>query len=350
MPKNLRHTFRTELITQQKRAKSRDTYKTEKGHKADYYRIYSHRSYELHWKRAQSFANWLKEQTNVRSMDEISREIAIQYLIYQRDRGLSASTIGADALMINHLMVGSRRWKPEERIIKSQIADMPKRSYLERHNKLLTASEWRERNPEAYQKFQDEIDTIRAFGLRRRESFSVRSQAKSEGFGPKSVYRRSDGRLAAIVRGKGGKIRLAPVREDLSDRMEQLYGKFARPVRTDLLNPDIYRRVMGQNRPFYNDLPHSIPAHIFRAEYAQKRLQELDKQPYHGTRTVKNYVRDGHKPDGSWRWKQSTKTIKLADTWQVGAYKAQYGAFFELSKDLGHNRLDVLRHYLGVGR
>lgn len=350
MPKNLRHIFRTELIAQQKRAKSRDAYKAEKGHHADYYRIYSYRSYEIHWKRAQTFAQWLKEQTTVRSMDEISREIAIQYLIYQRDRGLSASTIGADALMINHLMIGSRHWRPEERVTKSQIAGMPKRSYLEHRNKTLTASEWRERNLEIYQKYRDQIDTLRAFGLRRRESFSVRSQASTQGFGPKSIYRGSDGRLEALVRGKGGKIRFAPVRADLADRMEQLYGQYARPAHDDLLKPDIYKRVTAQNRPFYADMPKSVPAHIFRAEYAQKRLQELDRQSYRGTRTVKTYVRDGHKPDGSWHWKQSTKNINLSDPWQVGAYKAQYGAFFELSKDLGHNRLDVLRHYLGVGR
>lgn len=352
MPKNLRQLFRSELITQQKKgaAENRDTYKDKSGHKADYYRIYSHQSYILHWKRAQSFAKYLKLETKVRKMEEITKEVAIQYLLHQKEKGLSAATIGADALMINHLMIGSGLWSPKERVIKSQIATMPKRSYLERRNKLLTSSEWRAQHPEDYQKFKDQIDTIRAFGLRRRESFSVRSQASTQGFGPKSIYRGPDGRLEALVRGKGGKIRFAPVREDLSDRMEQLYGQYARPARADLLSSDTYRRVMAQNKPFYADLPHSIPAHIFRAEYAQRRLQELNKHSYSGTRTVKSYVRDGHKPDGKWRWKQATKTINLADTWQVGAYKAQYGAFFELSKDLGHNRLDVLRHYLGIGR
>lgn len=352
MTKNIRQLFRQELIKQQKKGSvnNRHSYKLKTGHKADYTRIYSHRSYEIHWKRAQTFAIWLKEQTLIRSMDEITRDVTIQYLIYQRDKGLSASTLNADALMINHLMIGSQYWKPEERIIKSKISGMPKRSYLERRNKLLTSDEWRRFYPDRYQRYRDEIDTIRAFGLRRREMFSVHSQAKSEGFGPQSVYRDESGRLLALVRGKGGKIRLAPVRDALCNRMEELYGCYAYPVTEELLKKEVYHRHMRANKPFYVDMPHSIPAHIFRAEYAQERLKELDKVAYSGTRTVKTYVRNGHKPDGRWHWVASTKEINLSDNWQVGAYKAQYGAFFELSKELGHNRLDVLHHYLGVGR
>ena len=350
MSKNLRQMFRQELIAQQKRAGSRHSYKIKSNHRADYTRIYSYRSYELHWKRAQTFAAWLKEQTNVRSMDQISREIAIQYLVYQRDRGLSASTIGADALMINHLMIGSGHWRPEDRVVKSSIAGMPKRSYLERRTKLLTSAEWRQTYPDRYQRHRDEIDTMRAFGLRRREMFSVRSQAKTEGFGPQSIYRGADGRLLALVRGKGGKIRFAPVRLDLASRMEELYGQYAYPATEDLLKKEVYIRHMRANRPFYSEPSSKIPAHIFRAEYAQERLKQLNNQQYQGFRTVKTYIHDGRKPDGKWRWVPSTKEINLADNWQIGSYKAQYGAFFELSKELGHNRLDVLRHYLGIGR
>ena len=67
-------------------------------------------------------------------MREITPDFAKQYLVYERDKsvrgysGYSASTIASDALMINHIMIGSKVWKEDERVLKSKIPNMPHRS------------------------------------------------------------------------------------------------------------------------------------------------------------------------------------------------------------------------------
>ena len=47
---------------------------------------------------------------------------------------------------------------------------------------------------------------------------------------------------------------------------------------------------------------------------------------------------------------RGVKTINLHQNYRIGAYQAQYGAYYQLSKYMGHNRLDVLQSYLGEGR
>lgn len=185
MPKNLRQLFRTELIRQRKLGARapRNSYKTNKGGKmADYRHLYSDNSYKTHWARAQKFAKYLKANTKVRKFEEITPEIASDYLQKERNAGYSASTIGSDALSINHLMIGSGNWEESQKIVKSELLHMPKRSVVYQRYKQLDSAEWRLANPKLYAKYQAQIDTIRAFGLRRRELTSGTSLANKDGF------------------------------------------------------------------------------------------------------------------------------------------------------------------------
>ena len=179
MPKNLRHIFRSILIRQRKTAlrTSRQQIKAaHNGKVADYRHIYSDNSYRKHWSRAQKFADFCKEN-DVKRLEEITPDFAKKYLIYERDQhingynGYSASTIGADALMLNHIMIGTGHWKAKQRLQKSKLPNMPKRSTLLSKQRLkpLSSREWISANPRLYMKYKDQIDTIRAFGLRRRE-------------------------------------------------------------------------------------------------------------------------------------------------------------------------------------
>lgn len=49
-------------------------------------------------------------------------------------------------------------------------------------------------------------------------------------------------------------------------------------------NKQEYLRVMKQNKPFYRPYSHSIPSHIFRADYAQFKLRELASKSFSGSR------------------------------------------------------------------
>lgn len=353
MPKNLRQLFRTELINQRQAGARmrRHSIKHNKGGKmADYRHLYSDNSYKTNWARAQKFAEYLKNDTEIRKMKEITPEIASEYLKKERDAGYSASTIGSDALAINHLMIGTGYWEESQKIVKSQIAGMPKRSVVYQRYKQLDSSEWRSANPELYEKYQDQIDTIRAFGLRRRELTSGTSLGGNDGFGSKTLFRAENGSLVAQTMGKGGKLRFAPVRQDLASEMEAKFGQYARPISHAAKSGKAFRGMIKKNKPFFKPFSHKVPTHIFRADYAQNRLQELDKLHYTGTYRVKKYRRAGVDRNGKQVYKAYYKQVNLADRYQIGSYKASYGAFFELSKEMGHNRLDVLNAYLGTGR
>lgn len=353
MGQNLRHAFRSELIKQRHKGvlASRDTVKRNKGGKmAQYSRITSDNSYKDHWARAQRFAEWLKVNTSIRKMNEISPETASEYLKAQRDAGFSASTIGADALAINHLMIGAGIWQENQRLIKSKISGMPKRSVVHQQYKQLDSQEWRARNSEMYSKYQNQIDTIRAFGLRRRELVGGTSLRGRDGIGPKTLFRGSDGLLRAQVIGKGGKLRFAEVRKDMQPEMERLFGRYARSMDLAAKSSRQYRAMIRSNRPFFASFAHRVPTHIFRADYAQNKLQELNERHYQGYHLVKKYRRAGLDKNGKQLYKPYLKRLNDADEYQIGAYKASYGAFFALSENMGHNRLDVLNAYLGIGR
>ena len=360
MPKNLRHIFRSILIRQRKTAlrTSRQQIKAaHNGKVADYRHIYSDNSYRKHWSRAQKFADFCKEN-DVKRLEEITPDFAKKYLIYERDQhingynGYSASNIGADALMLNHIMIGTGHWKAKQRLQKSKLPNMPKRSTLLSKQRLkpLSSREWISANPRLYMKYKDQIDTIRAFGLRRREITGGTSYNGRDGLGDRSLYTTKDGRLFAVVLGKGGKIRWTECRQDLQIEMEQLYGSKIRPMADRPKTLKDFKYNLQINKPFYKPFAHSVPTHIHRAAYAQNMIRQLNQQTYTGYRDKIIYYRDGLKANGKPRYSKGTKQINLHDNYKIGTYVAQYGAFYRLSQYMGHNRLDVLQSYLGIGR
>lgn len=360
MSKNLRHIFRSELIKQRKtglRVSRVEIKKAKNGKYTDYRHIYSDNSYKKHWSRAQRFADYCKSH-DVKKMDQITPKFAKEYLIFERDQsingysGYSASTIGADALMINHIMIGSGHWINSQRIEKSKLPNMPQRSTIlvNQRQKPLSSKEWIATNPKLYEKYKQQIDTIRAFGLRRREITGGTSYNGRDGLGDRSLYKTKDGRLLAVVLGKGGKVRWTECRHDLQKEMEQIYGSKIHPIDEKPKNLREFRHNLKINKPFYKPFSHNVPTHIHRDAYAQAMIKQLNQQTYTGFRDKTIYYRDGFKKNGKPRYSKGTKQINLRDNYKIGTYTAQYGAFYKLSQYMGHNRLDVLQSYLGIGR
>lgn len=355
MPKNLKHEFHSELIRQRRNARKfggRDKLKKLKdGRYADYQHIYSDKSYKTHLGRARKFADYCK-QNSVKKLDEITPEFAKEYLISERNQNLSASTIGADALCINHLMIGGGYWHEKEKLKKAKIANMPKRStsIAKQREKPLTSKEWRERYPSKYAKYECQIDTIRAFGLRRRELTGGTSKNGRDGLGDRSLYRAKDGSIWAITQGKGGKIRWTQCRQDLQAKMEELYGDKIRPISERPHNTAQFKHNLAINKPFYKPYSHRIPSHIFRADYAQHKLSELASKTFSGYHVYSYYKRAGINEKGKMTYSRVEKYHDLNSSHTIGAFTAPYGAFYKLSNMMGHNRLDVLDSYLGIGR
>ena len=354
MAKNLKHIFRTELILQRKRGKkvSRNTIKKDtNGKYADYTRIYSDKSYATHLGRSKQFADYCKSQ-NIKNLKQITPEFAQKYLIYQRNRGLSASTIGSDALMINHILIGSGIWKEQQKLQKAKISGMPKRSMLisKQREKSLTSLEWRQRYPNKYEKYRAQIDTIRAFGFRRRELVGGTSRKGKDGLGNLSLYKFKDETLRAITQGKGGKVRWTVCRKDMQAEMEQFYSSIIRPEAFRPRSKADFQRNLKENKPFFHPFSHQVPAHIFRAEYAQNMIQELANHHYSGRRSYFYYKKIKSETTGKFQYIKTTRYHDLNSLYQVGEYRASYGAFYQLTDYLGHNRIDVLNAYLGIGR
>lgn len=355
MPKNLKNRFRTELIRQRRNARQfggRDKLKKlHEGKYTDYSHIYSDRSYQAHLGRSRKFADFC-QQNGVKTFEKVTPEFAKSYLISERNSGLSASTIGADALAINHIMIGGGFWKNSDRLVKSKITGMPKRSnkIYQQREKSLNSTEWRERYPSYYQKYQGQIDTIRAFGLRRRELVGGSSYHGKDGLGNNSLYWSKSGRIMAVTLGKGGKFRQIECRLDLQPKMQKLYGEYIRPTNEMPRNKAEYMRIMRTNKPFYGGYSHSIPSHIFRADYAQFKLRELASKSFSGSRVYSYSKRIKSPQSGKYHYVRTVKYHNLSKQYQIGIYKAPYGAFYKLSEYMGHNRLDVLQSYLGEGR
>lgn len=357
--------MRSELFKQRK-AGQRTTRNAVKrahgGRSADYRHIYSQNSLKKHLSRVNHFAEYAK-QNGIKNLNQLTPEVAKNYLIWERDQhvrgysGYSASTIASDALMLNHVMIGGNYWKTAQKLEKSHIAGMPKRSTIlaKQRQKKIASDEWRKMYPHTYSTYKAQIDTLRAFGLRRRELTGGTAKNRSDGLGTHSIFEYR-GRLWVHTQGKGGKIRWAQCRKDLEPEMRRLYADNVRPLKhfpsTPKADKDMFNHDLKLNKQFYTGYAHSTPSHIFRAEYAQKKLLELNQRQYTGYRDKIGYKRIGVKPDGRPKWGRYTKKngISLHSTYKIGAYTAQRGAFYTLSKMMGHNRLDVLQSYLGEGR
>lgn len=359
MPKNLRHIFRTELIRQRKsglRVTRNEIKKSKDGKYTDYRHIYSDSSYRKHWSRAKKFAKYCKEQ-DIRSINEITPKFVENYLIYERNKsvrgysGYSASTIASDALMANHIMIGSGTWKEADKVVKSKIPNMPKRSQniLTQRNKNLTAKEWIERHPHMYSTYKGQITVLRALGIRRRELIGGTSRNGKDGLGDHSLYERN-GHVWAVVQGKGGKVRWTQCRRDLEPEIKSMFGNTIRGWEERPKNINDYRHNTKYNKIYFKSYNHNIPAHIFRSEYAQYQICSLNQRSYAGIKKVPCYRKIGVSSRGKNIYTKATKEIDLSRNYQIGAYHASYGAFYKLSNMMGHNRLDILQSYLGEGR
>ena len=84
-------------------------------------------------------------------------------------------------------------------------------------------------------------------------------------------------------------------------------------------------------RAAYNE---HIPKHIFRSEYAQTLLKEKTEEYKSDRAVLKAY--SGLKIED--KYKDMETTIK--------GHRGAVRAFYEVSENLGHNRLDVLTKYI----
>ncbi|MBS0937609.1 hypothetical protein [Lactiplantibacillus plantarum] len=317
------------------------------------------KTYQSTWKEV---STWLFNHENVNYLRRIKPEMIERFLLDKvhnggiKSQGASIKTLKGYVSVINKVQVCANNLTMNERYSLRQFKHLDLTN--KKHHtvyKSLTGAEWIDRNPDTYLKNQQAIDTIRAFGLRARELATLNSKS--------FIQDTQTGKYYVQTIGKGGKYRLAECRKDLQTQMQIYYNTLFKANSFDLTNfkgsKDYLLRNMkkGLKIEFKGQKRHDIPRHIFRADYAEnllkQKFQEYPKGPVHcGYRMVKVHeeqvdLQKHLQPKKCHQSFQTIKTIPLGQVQiQIGAYKGPLRAFTEVSKNSGHNRLDVLLKYL----
>lgn len=331
MTKNLRQIFNQELYKQLKtgghlnRIGKGHTYQKQRGRVATHNAIWSQGSFRALKSSAKRVAQFAKDQGFKTISDLQSKENLQKIFTAETSAGLSAGTQSQDLRLVNHILLGKGLANTQ---LKKEDVGIERRSNLiaEQRYKGLNSKEWENTHQIAYKHHTDQIEFIRDTGLRRSELNAFKA------FKVNNSYK-------ILTVGKNGKSRFAEVRPGTESTVLRVLGNPQVPSITSreaqkMLEKPAYIKAQIQTQGQKIKLSDKIPSHIHRAYYAQQLIQQLANRDYSSTSYT---TRSGVVHGGN-------------EEYQIGAYKAPYGAFMELSEDMGHNRLEVLKNYLGTGR
>lgn len=296
--------------------------------------IYADVSYKNHKNNWRQFSKWANEN-GLKRVGQITRNDVEKYVRECAENGLSKKTIESRIGAINKVMLASERWKNENRVILSKIEGIAVKKLPTKVYKDLTAKEWQDRNPKQYENNRELIDTVQAFGLRRREARELNAQ---------SFLIDDKGKMYVQTVGKGNKYRIAPVCDsEMNEQMRERWGDKAIPLQQ--ANEERFRRVLrdeDQRLNLKGANGHNFGLHIHRSEYTQRylreRIEQLEGQRGGVERSYKGYS----------HLKTRGKSLDDLDAYRIkiGTFEGSARAFMEVSRALGHNRLDVLAKYL----
>ena len=330
VPKNVRNRLRTEIYKQFKAGQALTKkgqghyYQREHGNRANYHAIWSIGSKNSLLESCNRVAKYMKN-LGYKAKTAFTKDVWQAVFNAEKSDGLSNGTMAQDLRLANHYMIGTgqnnKNYNRKDFGIGSRSSEIAKQRY-----KPLTSKEWEERNPHSYELHKDQIEFIRAVGLRRNEL---------RGF---KLYDTENG-LVALTIGKNGKIRFAEVREGLENEVIRIshaenVPKISNETKNQILNNKNYAKAQIENEGQSVHMPKNVPTHIHRAYYAQQFIKEHVNNDY---ADMTYTSRKGVEHNGQ-------------EEYTIGEYKAPYGAYMELSESLGHNRLEVLKNYLGAGR
>ena len=126
---------------------------------------------------------------------------------------------------------------------------------------------------------------------------------------------------------------------EIADLIEKMYGSHYSPTQVSNISKQMIPKVEAYHKRKLSDKLFCV---YLDATYLPLRRETFEREAV--------YIAIGIKPNGQVRYSKGTKKINLHDECKIGIYQAQYGAFYTLSQYMGHNRLDVLQSYLGIGR
>lgn len=272
--------------------------------------------------------------------------------------GASEKTLKGYMTAVNKVMVTGNHWKASD--VRS-LSDFKSERGKTNVYKDLTSDEWLARNQSEYQKYQQQIDLARAFGLRREEIFGQKGMGNrgKNGLTASSFVLGKNNRLWVQTIGKGGKYRLIPCRLDFNQQMLGFVESngVALKMSNELAANDSDRKkafiqLNRKEEPLVNGIRNGVPLHIFRAEYAKKRIyeEEVNYKDIENSQKIGYSRLSGSKGNVIRKlYKDGLKTIQKvsnSSVTQIKTVTANVNSFIEVSNNLGHNRLDVMAKYL----
>ena len=297
--------------------------------------ITSPRSLEIHKSNWKDFSTWL-EKENIKSLKKIDDDLVKKYIIEKSSCGgrggnaASVKTLKSCITSINKVMCSSNLWKEDDRVKLKSISEITISEEQKSVYKKETPDKWRKAHKRAYESNKAYIDTLSAFGLRRREMSNLSRR---------SFVIDKDNKMYVQTIGKGGKVRLVESTDKQNDVMFKLYGDYAKRIdnveefRVKLSSVHILKATQAEPLNLKQANNHKIPSHIFRAEYAKTLLWEK----------IEQYSVNGeHRAYTTISKEDMGRDIETTIKGHTGSVRA----FYEVSVNLGHNRLDVLTKYI----
>lgn len=301
--------------------------------------ITSPTSLKQHLNRLEQFYSYLdNKDIKVSKFSQITPQIVDDYVQYQADKGMSKKTIQSDLTAINKVMTVTNSWTDKDKKYLKDYKNISIKESINNTYKRLTSEEWEKKYPKKYETYRGTIEVLKNTGLRANELKELNTKS--------FIIDTKTNELYVQTIGKGGKYRISPVLnssdtlsyiriepikrdiESMKNNLERSERDFKYALQDAKKDKSLRLNLKGSNG-------HHLPKHINRAYYARKLL-EREIKAYESLETVyKGYT----------TLKEEKDNYSKYDI-QVNGYKGNAQAFLNVSKAIGHNRLDVLRSYI----
>jgi len=291
--------------------------------------ISSRESLKTHLSQISVFSDWIRENTKITEMQDITIDTVSDYLQFRQDSGMQPATVNASLTAIHHVLIGSHTWEREANLdlksldlrTKSEAPIINNRKSIE--HRALTSE-------------QEKIDFVgKAFGLRRSELMTTKENPEYA-LNTHSFYEK-DKNIYVATLGKNGKFRTTECLKGYQEEIKSEYGQYINEV-DKLPNRLEYKQIIRQTEPIFRDYDKSHNMRIqvnCRQFYVDHKLQELKEDERYFDLMPKNRIKTIDENGHSF---YRTNELKIERS------QAQF-----ISLQLGHNRLSILSKYANLG-
>lgn len=263
------------------------------------YKIYSYSTYNTYLKEVEQYAKWLKEEKNINKIKDIkeTEQYAKEYI----EKRLNVDKVSVYTAKLERSALSMLYTKQIE-------IEMPKRD-----NKNITRSREQTANDKHYSRngvCRDIFTVALATGGRRSDLQNLKQ----------TDFIEKDGLLYVnFIQSKGGRNRLAPVREEYKQQVLEIVDKAKKNGKTRLIDRKI---------------PKEIDVHALRREYAKNLYKDITENRELRDTYLKMYPERSEKVKRD-IYKDRDDNVYNRDDLYV------------ITQALGHNRIDVsVTHYL----